>query len=212
MFFFADGRGRDPGPQAAIVKGNYKLLYSWATASAAVFDVSRDIRETSDISAENPDLANNLRQELMDHLRTGIGDAALARAEAGDTPDSRAGASASAARGQSPTADASAPARGPEMTRWYIALCFLAALALSAAAERSRDSFVFEPETVARSFRPFHDDVNVRWDERHFFVESDGMPGHTMMVGIRAWNRQVPVPQPYRGDNAFRFPFAAELR
>lgn len=90
VFFFADGRGRDPGPQAAIVKGHYKLLYSWATASAALFDVSRDIRETSDISAENPDLAKNLRQELMDHLRAGIGDAALARAEAGDTPDSRA--------------------------------------------------------------------------------------------------------------------------
>ena len=92
------------------------------------------------------------------------------------------------------------------MTRSNIALCFLAALALCAAAETSRDSFVFEPETVARSFRPFHDDVNVWWDERHFYVESDGMPGHTMMVGIRAWNRQVPVPQPYRGDNAFRFP------
>ena len=90
VFFFADGGGRDPGPQAAIVKGKYKLLYSWATASAALFDVSDDIRETSDLSAGNPDLAKNLRQELMDHLRPGIGEAALARAEAGDAPDSRA--------------------------------------------------------------------------------------------------------------------------
>jgi arylsulfatase A-like enzyme len=91
VFFFADGGGRDPGPHAAIVKGNYKLLYSWPNASAALFDVSEDMRETSDLSDGNPDLAMSLRQELMDHLRAGIGDAALARAEAGDTPDSRAG-------------------------------------------------------------------------------------------------------------------------
>lgn len=32
------------------------------------------------------------------------------------------------------------------------------------------------------------------------------MPRHGMMVGIRAWNRQVPLPQPYAGSNAFRFP------
>jgi hypothetical protein len=92
------------------------------------------------------------------------------------------------------------------MTRSTIALCFIAALAVSVAAESSRDSFVFAPETVARSFRPFREAVAVRWDEHHFYVESDGMPDHTMMVGIRAWNQQVPIPQPYRGDNSFRFP------
>lgn len=55
-------------------------------------------------------------------------------------------------------------------------LCFLAALAVSVAAEKSRDSFLFAPETEARSFRPFHDAVTVRWDECHFYVESDGLP------------------------------------
>ena len=32
------------------------------------------------------------------------------------------------------------------------------------------------------------------------------MPDHHMMVGIRAWNQQVPIPQQYSGNNAFRLP------
>jgi hypothetical protein len=40
------------------------------------------------------------------------------------------------------------------------------------------------------------------------YVESDGMPDHDMMVGIRAWQQQVPLPQDYTGDNAWRVPLA----
>ena len=57
----------------------------------------------------------------------------------------------------------------------------------------------------AESFRHF-DDVTVSWDDQYIYVESDGMPEHPMMVGITAWNRQVPIPHVYRGDNAFRIP------
>jgi hypothetical protein len=32
------------------------------------------------------------------------------------------------------------------------------------------------------------------------------MPDHGMMVGITAWQRQVPLPQPYTGGNAWRIP------
>jgi phosphatidylethanolamine-binding protein (PEBP) family uncharacterized protein len=32
------------------------------------------------------------------------------------------------------------------------------------------------------------------------------MPDHRMMVGITAWQQQVPIPQPYFGDNAWRIP------
>ena len=32
------------------------------------------------------------------------------------------------------------------------------------------------------------------------------MPAHNMMVGITAWQQQVPLPQPYTGDNAWRIP------
>jgi hypothetical protein len=41
-------------------------------------------------------------------------------------------------------------------------------------------------------------------------VESDGLPhapvDFTMMVGIRAWQQQLPIPQAYTGDNAWQIP------
>lgn len=62
-----------------------------------------------------------------------------------------------------------------------------------------------EPPQAA-AFRAFDDSVDVRWDADWIYVESDGLPAHPMMVGITAWNRQVPIPHAYRGDNAFRLP------
>lgn len=61
-----------------------------------------------------------------------------------------------------------------------------------------------------RFFESFVPHVSVRWDEKNLIVESDGMAEHPMMVGIRAWNQQVPLPQAYRGDNAFRIPLHPE--
>lgn len=57
----------------------------------------------------------------------------------------------------------------------------------------------------AESFSHF-DDVTVSWDDQFIYIESDGMPEHPMMVGITAWNQQVPIPHDYRGENAFRIP------
>ena len=58
------------------------------------------------------------------------------------------------------------------------------------------------------SFAPFSPKVKTRADEKFFYVESDGLPAHNMMVGITAWQQQVPLPQPYSGDNSWRFPLA----
>ncbi len=96
------------------------------------------------------------------------------------------------------------------MTRIRIALPLGLALMVGSAAEQFGEGFEFDPKFVARSFRPFAD-VSVRWDEDHFFVESNSMPAHRMMVGIRAWNQQVPLPQSYVGDNAFRFPLRPQF-
>jgi phosphatidylethanolamine-binding protein (PEBP) family uncharacterized protein len=60
---------------------------------------------------------------------------------------------------------------------------------------------------AAAAFRPFAR-VKTRWDERFLYVESDGLPDHPMMTGIRSWQQQVPLPQPYAGDNAWRLPLA----
>ena len=45
-----------------------------------------------------------------------------------------------------------------------------------------------------------------RSDDRYFYLDSTGFPMHRMMVGITAWQQQVPLPQDFTGDNAFRIP------
>lgn len=71
-----------------------------------------------------------------------------------------------------------------------------------------------------KAFAPF---VSTRWDERWLYVESDGLPhapggksgtfvySHPMMVGITAWQQQVPLPQNYHGANAWQIPLKPEI-
>ena len=60
----------------------------------------------------------------------------------------------------------------------------------------------------AAPFAAFAPKVSVRWDEKYLFVESNGIPAHNMMVGITAWQQQVPLPQNYTGANAWQIPLA----
>lgn len=48
--------------------------------------------------------------------------------------------------------------------------------------------------------------LELKWDKDFLFVGSNGLPDHGMMVGITAWQQQVPLPQNYTGDNAWRIP------
>lgn len=68
-------------------------------------------------------------------------------------------------------------------------------------------------------FAPF---VKTRWDDRWLYVESDGLPhlpnaknagtyAYPLMVGIKSWQQQVPLPQAYTGDNAWQIPLKPEL-
>ena len=59
---------------------------------------------------------------------------------------------------------------------------------------------------LAGYFDRFKPKVGVRWDERFLYVESNGLPDHDMLVGITAWQQQVPLPQPFTGANAWRIP------
>src|ERR1041384_3867001 len=63
-----------------------------------------------------------------------------------------------------------------------------------------------DPPELAAIFKPFDKKVALNWDKQFLYVDSDGMPEHAMMVGITAWQQQVPLPQPYTGDNAWRLP------
>lgn len=58
----------------------------------------------------------------------------------------------------------------------------------------------------AAPFALFAPTVKTRWDENFIFIESNGLPAHNMMVGITAWQQQVPLPQNYMGANAWRLP------
>ncbi len=65
-----------------------------------------------------------------------------------------------------------------------------------------------ERPAPAAAFDGHEKHAKVRWDERFLYVESDGMADHPLMVGITAWQQQVPLPQPYTGSNAWRFPLS----
>lgn len=80
------------------------------------------------------------------------------------------------------------------MKRFLIALFFLGLLSVA----------------WARTMRipGFAPSILVKWhmDENYYYLESYGLPTHKMMVGITAWQQQVPLPQDFTGDNAFRIP------
>ena len=58
----------------------------------------------------------------------------------------------------------------------------------------------------AEVFKAFAPKIRTRFDERYLYVEGDGLPAHATMIGITAWQQQVPLPQDYTGTNAWRIP------
>jgi hypothetical protein len=56
-----------------------------------------------------------------------------------------------------------------------------------------------DPLFVKSAFLPFASTVSTSWDNTYFYVNSKGIPNHTMMVGISStgWQQQVPIPQCY---------------
>ncbi len=59
---------------------------------------------------------------------------------------------------------------------------------------------------IQKHFEAFKDKLEFRSDDDYFYVGGNGFPDHPMMVGIRNWQQQVPLPQPYTGKNAWRIP------
>ncbi|MBU6281380.1 YHYH protein [bacterium] len=51
-----------------------------------------------------------------------------------------------------------------------------------------------------------HGNARATCDDTHLHLEATGVPDHAVMVGIRHWNGQYVVAQPYVGSNAFRIP------
>lgn len=63
-----------------------------------------------------------------------------------------------------------------------------------------------DPPPIHQHFKPFKNSLGLRWDDQFYYVESNGLPDHPMMIGITAWQQQVPLPQKYTGENAWRIP------
>jgi hypothetical protein len=55
-------------------------------------------------------------------------------------------------------------------------------------------------------FSAFASSVKVFKSSKYYLVESNGLPSHQMMVGIKSWQQQIPTPQPYSGNNAWSIP------
>lgn len=74
----------------------------------------------------------------------------------------------------------------------------------------SADLTINDPTAMAAAFAPYANKVSTRFDDTYFYVESDGIPEHQMMVNITAWIAQVPLPHPYNDDNAWSIPLSPE--
>ena len=48
-------------------------------------------------------------------------------------------------------------------------------------------------------------------DDKYFYVSSNGIPDHKMMVGIINWQQQVPIPHDYTGENSWAIPIQPVL-
>jgi len=69
-----------------------------------------------------------------------------------------------------------------------------------------RAAGVTNPGFLDSAFAPFKPAVNTRWDNTWFYVESKGLPDHSMMTGITSWQQQVPIFHCYIGSNAWSIP------
>ena len=84
-----------------------------------------------------------------------------------------------------------------------LGLAIMGGVALSVSVQAEGNKM---PPPQAAPFTVFAPAVALRWDQDFLYVESNGLPAHGMMVGITAWQQQVPLPQSYRGENAWRIP------
>ncbi|MFS4447338.1 YHYH protein [Maribacter sp. 2307UL18-2] len=53
--------------------------------------------------------------------------------------------------------------------------------------------------------------VSTSSDDTYFYIASNGIPDHNMMVGITNWQQQVPIDHGYTGDNSWAIPIQPEL-
>lgn len=88
-----------------------------------------------------------------------------------------------------------------------ISIAFLVSSTLIFAQDEAGD-YDLDPNCLGKdaTFAPYFDDLNVYCDEAFMYIEAQSLADHDMMIGITAWNQQVPLPQHFEEDNAWRIP------
>lgn len=66
---------------------------------------------------------------------------------------------------------------------------------------------VAEMKSLFESF----DGISTSSDSNYFYISSNGLPSHNMMVGITNWQQQFPIDQNYIGDNSWSIPINPEF-
>ena len=92
-------------------------------------------------------------------------------------------------------------------------LCMLAACSIKndVSLEEEKPTDQGPPPAIFTDFQAFKDKLKFRWTENYFFIDSNGLPDHPMMIGITNWQQQVPLPQAYTGKNAWQIPLKPKL-
>lgn len=94
---------------------------------------------------------------------------------------------------------------GDSHAGWNARITQTAAAASSLQLAAAVASNIANAPRTAKAFLPFPK-LDLRADDTFLYVGSNGLPDHPMMVGITAWQQQVPLPQNYFEDNAWRIP------
>jgi hypothetical protein len=63
---------------------------------------------------------------------------------------------------------------------------------------------------IDSAFSLFKPAISTRWDNTYFYIASNGIPNHNMMIGITNWQQQVPITQPYTDNNSWSIPLQPE--
>ena len=66
---------------------------------------------------------------------------------------------------------------------------------------------IYEMKSIFESF----DGVITSNDSQFFYVSSNGLPSHNMMVGITNWQQQIPINQNYSDSNSWSIPIKPEI-
>ena len=90
--------------------------------------------------------------------------------------------------------------------RKFLQLSSLATGLVFANSMISFESAAALPNAKLPGFTAFTKSVKVFMSDKYYLVESNGLPTHQMMVGIKSWQQQVPTIQNYAGTNAWSIP------